>query len=168
MKAKKEHSGFTLPEGYFDGFANRLEKRLQEGPGLVLPEKEGFAVPEGYFEAFPDRLSRRLSAPKGKVRSLWSYTSWVAAAAAAIALTLVFWPAQQTEAPSFEDLAGMEIEQYLESGYDDLSAYELAESLPLEHIAVGTLLESVPGEEHILDYLDQNMEDDDAYYWNED
>ncbi|MDG1573467.1 hypothetical protein OZ410_14145 [Robiginitalea sp. M366] len=165
MKAKKGHSGFRVPEGYFRDLPGRLEQQLQ-AEGDSLPADDGFSVPEGYFDAFADRLEARMRRPKGRVRNLWAVSGWVAAAAAAVVLLLVLRPTGGQGSPAFEDLAGFEIEAYLD-GYDEMSTYELAEALPLEDIALDAVMESGPGEEQILDYLDQNMESDDAIFWND-
>lgn len=45
------------PEGYFEGFYDRLKDRLDaEDAQPELPVEHGFRVPEGYFRQFPERI----------------------------------------------------------------------------------------------------------------
>ncbi|MBC2839429.1 hypothetical protein [Robiginitalea sp. SC105] len=174
MKSNKHNGGFRVPENYFEGFADRIKDRLQASGGAGLPEETGFRVPGGYFENFQDRLTQRLAGEqpgdsRGKVRRLWpARLGWTAAAAAAVILLVTFWPASTADALGFEDLAQTEIQRYLEDDGDDMGAYELAESLPLEEIALSDVLESLPEEDQILDYLNQDSETVDELYWNGD
>lgn len=139
--------------------------RLKASEAGMIPKEAGFRVPDAYFETFGARLQERLEPPRGRTRNLFTaYLGWAAAAAAGIALALSLWPARNPQAPAFGDLAKTEIESYLEVRYEDLSAYELAESLPLENLAMGDLLEEAPMETQILDYLDRENEAYDEYY----
>lgn len=169
MIDKNGHSGFRVPDGYFDKFPARMEARLKATEGNALPKEAGFSVPDAYFDTLGERLQRRLEAPQGGSRTLWTtYLGWAAAAAAGLLMAISLWPARDEMAPGFSDLAGTEIEQYLEVRYDDLSSYDLAESLPLDDLAMGDLLEDGPGENQILDYLDLKNSTFDDYYLNND
>ena len=169
MDGKKGHSGFKVPDGYFEQFEARLAGRLKASGDELIPKEAGFRVPEDYFETFGQRLQQRLETPRGRTRNLWSgYLGWAAAAAAGIALALLLWPSQSPQEPAFDDLARTEIESYLEIRYEDLSAYELAESLPLGNMAMGDLLEEAPVDTQILDYLDRENEAYDDYYLSND
>ena len=165
MKGRKGQSGFKVPDGYFGTFQSRMAERLKASEDGMLPKEAGFRVPDDYFETFGARLQQRLEPPRGRTRNLWTaYLGWAAAAAAGLALALTLWPARNPQAPAFGDLGKTEIESYLEVRYDDLSAYELAESLPLDNLAMGDLLEEAPMETQILDYLDRENEAYDEYY----
>ena len=165
MQGKKGQGGFKVPDGYFENFEARMTGRLQASEAGMLPKEAGFRVPDDYFETFGARLQQKLEPPRGRTRNLWTaYLGWTAAAAAGVALALSLWPAGNPKAPAFDDLAKTEIESYLEVRYEDLSSYELAESLPLESLAMGDLLEEAPMETHILDYLARENEAYDEYY----
>ena len=154
-----------MPHGYFENFEARMTGRLQASEAGMLPKEAGFRVPDDYFETFGSRLQPKLEAPRGRTRNLWTaYLGWTAAAAAGVALALSLWPAGNPQAPAFGDLAKTEIESYLEVRYEDLSSYELAESLPLENLAMGDLLEEAPMETQVLDYLARENEAYDEYY----
>jgi hypothetical protein len=45
---------YTVPEDYFDRFAERLQNRMKQEKQLP------FTVPEGYFEQFAQRLQKRM------------------------------------------------------------------------------------------------------------
>ncbi len=165
MQGKKGHSGFKVPDGYFGEFQARMAERLKASENGILPKEAGFRVPDAYFDTFGERLQQRLEPPRGRTRNLWTgYLGWAAAAAAGIALALSLWPASAPEGPAFGDLGRNEIESYLEIRYEDLSSYEIAESLPLENLAMGDLLEGASMETQILDYLDRENEAYDEYY----
>lgn len=169
MKGNKGHSGFRVPDGYFDKFPARMETRVEALEGTWLPKEAGFRMPEGYFESFGERLQQHLETPQGRTRTLWTtYLGWAAAAAAGLLLAISLWPANETQAPGFGDLAGTEIELYFEIRYEDLSSYDLAESLPLEKLVMGDLLEDAPAETQILDYLDRESGTYDDYYLDND
>lgn len=159
MKAQKGTGGFKVPEGYFGKLSQRLTDESAGAGGPVWPEDAGFQVPDGYLESFESRMRARMDAQTGKVRRLnIAYLGWAAAVAAAITLVLVLRPSASQAPAAFEDLASTEISQYLETGFEELNAYELAEVLPMDEIAMEDVLESLPEEEHILDYLDGEMD----------
>ncbi len=111
------------------------------------------------MESFESRMRARMEAQTGKVRRLRiAYLGWTAAAAAAITIILVLKPSASEAPAAFEDLASTEISQYLETGFEELNAYELAEVLPMDEIAMEDVLESLPSEENILDYLDGEVD----------
>ena len=114
----------------------------------------GFKVPDGYFEGLADRLQERMPKDGKKVRTLWMpRLGWIAAAAVAI-LLLVLFPDRQVAGVEFEDLSGESIATYLESREGDLSAQELAETLPLNEIALEDILDASLDTQHIDDYLE--------------
>ena len=169
MNDKNGHSGFRIPDGYFDQFPARMENLLKASEGERLPKDAGFRVPDAYFDTLGERLQHRLEAPRGRTRNLWTtYLGWAAAAAAGLLLTISLWPVQEERTPAFGDLAGTDIEHYLEVRYENLSSYELAESLPLENLAMSDLLEDAPAETQILDYLDRENPTYDDYYLDND
>jgi hypothetical protein len=171
MSTPSKHHGFRVPEGYFKRFPERLSDRLGEGEQLNLPADSGFTVPENYFETFPDRLNERLQRKETPVRPLWPALRLPLAAAAAAVLLLIFlrpWAQGNTPAPRFEDLAGETLEAYLDSGDLDLTAYELTETIPLGDIGLADVLEASPGDQLILEYLENNTDTDDELYWEND
>ena len=176
MMEKKEQFGFRVPEGYFKSLPDRLEQRLKlekqpgsgqqsANPNTDEPYAEasttetGFRVPEAYFDTFGERLQQRLDAPSSRVFRLnprWA--AWAVGVAAAAVVALLVWPASVSPAIEFSDLADAEIENYLEVGYEDASAYELAESLPAEDLEMNDLIDTRPAEGQLLDFLDNNPE----------
>ena len=168
MSESKAQGGFRVPDGYFEEFPGRIKERLEGSDGTTLPEDAGFRIPDGYFENLGERLESRLGNDPGQVRPLWPVQlGWAAAAAAAIALLFALWPATTADPLEFKDLAGVEIQQYLEADRDEWDAYELAEGLPLDDIAVSDVLDNLPEEEQILDYLSRDNESVDELYWDD-
>lgn len=148
---QESRDGFKIPKDYFETFQEKLGKRMS------AEKSDGFSIPEGYFESFGEKLEERLAESPAKVRNLRPrILAWSGAVAAAILLFVVLQPGSRYASPTFSDLADAEIENYLEVGYEDLSAYEWAEHFPPETLTAEDLIEVEPAEEQILEYLDQD------------
>ncbi len=160
MHQPSNKNGFRTPDGYFD----RLPGRIMDRIGREATGKDGFRVPGDYFETLPDRLTDRLAGEAVRVRRLWpSRMMWVPAAAAVIALLLLLVPAGKGDL-QFEDLSGDTIADYLEVEAFDLSSNELAESLPFGEIAMEDVMDQMPEQQQLLDYLENNTDTDDEFY----
>ena len=192
--AKDKHRGFQLPGGYFEQFPERLQQRLQQESDMAHTVKRsmtgeqadrgsggpdlsgsGFRVPEGYFRDFEQRLEARIrresshGSPEPKVfRIRQRLLAWAGGMAAAILLALLFWPAPDGKNLDFGDLAKSEIETYLEIGYDDATAYELAEELSFERLEMEDVMDTGTREQQLLEYLNNEPEVLDDIYWGED
>lgn len=192
--AKKEHRGFQVPGGYFDRFPERQQQRLRQESDMentlksrrkgVQPDSRsgglarkdsGFEVPQGYFEDFPQRLKKRIqqegssAAAEPKVIPIRQRVlAWAGGMAAAILLAILFWPASDGQEVDFGDLAKSDIENYLETGYEDASAYELAEDLSFERLEMEDVIGTGTREQQLLEYLDNEPEVLDDIYWGED
>ena len=168
MKPTSHKNGFKIPENYFEAFPDRLMEKVRKGTARASDHKGGFKVPEGYFEAFPHRLSERIRQGETPVRNLWPKRSaWIAAAAAVAAFMLLF-PSGKNGDLQFEDLTRETLAEYLQADAFDLSAYELAESLPLEQIAMEDVMDQVPEDQQIIDYLESHTDADEEFYWDRD
>ena len=168
MDNASEKRGFRLPEGYFKDFPDRVMARMKPESSQNIESQGGFKVPDGYFEGLADRIQERMPGDEPKVRTLWvSRIGWVAAAAAAI-LLLVLMPDRQVAGVEFEDLSGESIASYLETRDGDLSAQELAEGLPLNEIAFEDFTGASLDAQHIAEYLENDTEVEDEFYWNDD
>ena len=169
MKPLSHKNGFKIPEDYFEVFPDQLMDKIQEGADLASDRKGGFKVPEGYFEAFPNRLSEKLRQGETPVRNLWPKRgAWIAAAAAVAAFMLLLIPSGNNGDLQFEDLTRETLAEYLQADAFDLSAYELAESLPLEQIAMEDVMDQVPEDQQIIDYLESHTDADEEFYWDRD
>ncbi|WP_222984490.1 hypothetical protein [Flagellimonas meishanensis] len=165
MKKDKKNS-FNTPEGYFEGFHDRLMDKINqeeiEEISVLIPESDGFVVPDDYFETLSEKLTVKLAKTQsGKVIQLKPYKKFFyAAAAVAAVILLIFVPTWKSDTPiAFEDLASTEIETYLNSSALDMSSYEIAEVISLESLELNDVLESELEEQNILDYLNENVED---------
>lgn len=167
MKNPSKHNQFKTPAGYFKHLPGRVMGRIQKEEIQTSAGKRGFQVPEAYFETFTDRLSERLPKKEGRVRHLWSSRLyWISAAAAIIAFMFLLIPTREEGSLQFEDLTGESIADYLQAEAFDLSSYELAESLPLADIAMEDVMEKVPEEQQIINYLENHADTDDEFYWD--
>ncbi len=165
MKKDKKNS-FNTPEGYFESFNERLMSRLgqdeTDASESIIPKTDGFGVPVGYFETIGPTILSKTTTEKGKVIPLRAYRKfYYGAAAVAAVLIIVFglnWNAK-TNPVTFDDLANTEIDAYFEANASELTSYDLAEVVALEDIQLNDMLEEDLNSEHILEYLDENVED---------
>ncbi|MEX0288595.1 MAG: hypothetical protein AB3N14_05750 [Flavobacteriaceae bacterium] len=161
MEEKKNDKAFKTPEGYFDGFKDRLLDKLAEGDSS-LPDNDGFAVPEGYFDNLKEQTTAKAyEKPESKVVQLHAYKKyyWAAASVAAIFLLVLGLQIFQGEDITFDSLANTEIEDYLDATDLGLSSYEIAETVNLDELDVQNIFEDQINEENIMDYLDENIDD---------
>lgn len=143
--------------------------RLGKEELLGSKGKGGFQVPEGYFETLPGRLAEQLPEREVRVRKLWtSPFVGISAAAAVIAFLLLLIPSQGDGVLQFEDLSGDTIAEYLQGEAMDLDSYDLAESLPLGDIAMDDVMDKMPGQQQIVDYLEYHMDTNDELYLDRD
>lgn len=170
MSTSSDHNRFKIPAGYFSRLPDRIMDRiLMDEPRTSAVKKDAFQVPEEYFETFADRLTERLPEKEGRVRKLWpSRLVWMSAAAAVIVFMLLLTPSGEEGGLQFEDLSGESIADYLQAEAFDLSSNDLAESLPLGDIAMEDVMEKIPEEQKIIDYLEIHSETDDEIYWDRD
>lgn len=169
MNASSDHNRFKIPAGYFDQLPDRVMDRIGKEKTRTSTGKDGFQVPEGYFETFADRLAERLHRKEGRVRKLWPVRLvWVSAAAAVIVFMLLLTPSGEAGGMQFEDLSGESIADYLQAEAYYLSSNDLAESLPLGEIGMEDVMEKIPEEKQILDYLENHTDTDDEFYWDRD
>lgn len=163
MKKDKKNN-FKTPEGYFESFHDRLMDRIQEEEAeasSIIPKSDGFSVPEGYFDAFTEKVVSQIDQKEVKVVQLKSYRKfYYSAAAIAAVFLLIFGLNWKTESPvAFDDLANAEIDEYFDATDLNLSTYEIAEAVSLENLDLNDILENQLDEEHLLEYLDENVDD---------
>lgn len=160
MALPSDKKGFKIPDRYFEYFPQDFKRHLDGSLLHSNVAKPGFKVPESYFEELENRLQHRLHSRPKNIRPLWNNAvmKWGVAIAASMALILFLQTGTESPKPQFQDLARTEIEDYIEIRYSDLNAFELAESLSLEEITMGDLMEDIPNDAQILNYLERKYE----------
>ncbi len=160
MKNKQDNSGFKVPVGYFDSFTQRLQEKLAEKEA-DMPKDDGFTLPDGYFESLHEQLLQRMNPEKGRVIQLRPYKKYflAAAAIAAIVVLFVMLPGEDLPQPSFADLAGTDIANYMENSELDFTYEEIAQLFPVEDLEMSDMMQSQLNEENIINYLDMSMDD---------
>lgn len=160
MNKSNKNNGFKTPENYFEGLTDRLLDKLSE-ENSVLPKDDGFVVPDGYFDSLNEKITNGLSGEETKVIPLKSYRNYYYAAASIAAVALVIFGLQwnTSETLTFESLAATDIENYFENNDYDLSAYEIAEVIPIAELEINDILTNRFEEDNIVDYLDDHIED---------
>lgn len=166
MNKNNTKKDFKTPEGYFEGFTDRLlDKMSNENDELaetILPKNDGFKTPEGYFDSLNKTVLDNVNKKPGKVIALISNTKfyyYAAAAVAALLLLTIGIRSSNTVEPTFEGLAKAEIEAYFDSNELGLSTFEIAEVIPVDDLEITDILDNQLQEENIIDYLDDNVEE---------
>lgn len=158
MKKIEKNNPFKTPEDYFDSFNDSIIAKLSEET-RAIPKKEGFIVPSDYFESLSQQLLQKVSKEKTKVIPLNSYKKYYyAAAVAAIVLMFFVLNIKESADVTFEDLAEADIESYFENNDLDISAYELAEVIPVDELEINDIIENQFSEENVVDYLNENID----------
>jgi hypothetical protein len=137
---KKSGSGFSHPEGYFDGledrFVNNLkDKKVNQPDETVLQGLEaigkshGFTVPIGYFEEDTEKIAVPRS---NKVISLFGIPikKWASLSIAASLLLffgLRFFTSGNTQT-ELAELTNSDIENWIDADLISFSSYDIAEA----------------------------------------
>ncbi len=161
---KKDSTDSTVPEGYFEGFSDRMLDMIEdaaareEAPVLfAISQKPQYMAPEGYFEHFIEQLEVRISPAKVvdfRSKSRFSRFGLMASQlAAAVTLLVGIW--LLTPQPTTIQTTGMTTEELV--GAIDWAAYD---TRTLEEAFGDDLLdaESSSSSESIpeLEMLDEN------------
>ena len=93
---------YSVPAGYFEGFAESVVQRLkidslssseeleEIAPFLAsLPKEMPFSVPDGYFESLPGIILKKVSSREAKVIPISSSRKWMPYAVAAMVAGII-------------------------------------------------------------------------------
>lgn len=160
MNKSNKNNGFKTPEGYFEGLKGKLLDKLSKEDSL-LSKGDGFIVPDDYFDTLKQKIADKITPEEVKVIRLNPYRKYYFAAASIAAVVLVIFGLNRntSETPTFESLAESDIESYFENNDYDLSAYEIAEVIPIDELEINDILTNSFEEENVVDYLDENLDD---------
>lgn len=160
---KNNKNPFKTPDDYFDSFQSKFMDKLSKGTP-VTPQKTPFKVPDNYFDTFNDRFTTRWN-KEPKVIKLYPVKKIIAVVAAVAAVLILYLGLNlnTTETIRFTDLANTDIEAYFENNELGLSSYEIAEVIPVTNTEVSDMLNSLISEENILEYLNENINDFEAF-----
>lgn len=165
MKKDKKNS-FNTPEGYFEGFNDRLMDKIKaeeahENVGII-PKTDGFAIPDGYFDQVESSILSKTVQKEVKVIPFNANKNFyysVAAIAAIFILIFSITGNPTSEPITFDDLANAEIEAYLENTEFEMTSYEIAEVVFLEEVELNDILDDDLEDDIILEYLDENVDE---------
>jgi len=165
MNKKNNKKNFKTPEGYFEGFSDRLLDRMSDTKGnqesSLLPKSDGFMLPDGYFDSLNKNIQEKLNDEVPKVITLnrWhKFYYYAAAAVAAIVLLTIGIRTNVSEEQTFEGLAKTEIEDYFNNTDLGLSSYEIAEVISVDELEISDIMDNKIEAENIIDYLDNSIE----------
>lgn len=125
------HSGFKVPENYFDTLEDRLftQARLK-----ASVKSSGFTMPENYLDTLEDQILSQVSKKEEpKVISLFNRKNLLYASSIAAAVTLLFTLSIQKTKPTLDNVDNETVERYLLN--EDIDLYEIASRLTIEDLA---------------------------------
>jgi hypothetical protein len=157
---KNKSNSFKTPDGYFDNLTDRLMSQISIEE--TVAKTESFKVPEGYFDSLNACIQQKIKIEEPKVIQLKSYKKYyysVASIAAVIILfvALTFKTNNTDNSLSFDDLASVDIENYLDNNDLELSSYEIAELIPIDELEINDMVSHFDNED-INSYLDESMD----------
>lgn len=157
-------SGFKVPENYFDDLTDRLMDNISSIEAGNIPHLEeisdtGFKVPDGYFENFEVQLPPK-EEKEAKVIPLFSKRNLYYASGVAAIFIAVFSTVLSNSSPdySWDNVELSAIENYIDSGYTDMSPSEITNFLYEDDYVVETNFDDVNADA-VYDYLDGSIED---------
>ncbi|MFC4097108.1 hypothetical protein [Euzebyella saccharophila] len=161
MDQNSKNNPFKTPENYFGSFEDRLKEKISEGQPN-FPVEEGFGVPKGYFNDIHSRVIEKMEVSDPKVVKLPLFKNYYylgASIAAVLIVALAINLGLNKKQPTFDDLAHSEIEAYFQNNDIGITSYELAEVIPVDQLEVYDIVEDQWGDEQMVDYLNENIED---------
>lgn len=160
MDKLSENNNFKVPEGYFESLSDKIMVSIAQEETSYAQGK-GFKVPEDYFVSLNSKILQKLEEGETKVISLKSYKKYyyMAASVAAVIALFIVIQLNSVKMVSYSNLANADIEQYFEYNELGISSYDLAEIISLNDIDFNDILENRLDNDHIIDYLNSNIED---------
>lgn len=160
MKKSKLHTikdtGFKAPDSYFNGFDERLFKKLTVQKDLAAIKNAGYKIPENYFDSFETELQRRLKKeqqPKLRRLTSWRNAAYFSGVAAALVLMLTFF-LRSDNYVSINQVETASIENYLNE--ENLNVYEIASFLNADDITRDNFVKNSFTDESLENYLLNN------------
>jgi len=121
IRKKALNNGFSTPQNYFDSIEDAFSTRLREE---MLPKKQGFKTPDTYFDTLEDAILAKVEKPK-TVKVISFRRRFIkmipVAAAAAIALLVVFNMPSDIEDPTPDEIANWFENDIYRISSDDIS-----------------------------------------------
>ncbi|QNM86671.1 hypothetical protein H9W90_06005 [Polaribacter pectinis] len=125
----KNKTGFTTPENYFSDAENRFSSFLSEEK---LPDNGAFITPDSYFDNLEDLILSKTTSTEKEVKvislkqKVLKFIPIAAAACIALFIGLNSFIFSNSENISFDDLADIEIENWIENNTSLISNDDLA------------------------------------------
>lgn len=151
-------AGFKTPEGYFENFETEMMSKITS-PALLSGEKP-FKLPPNYFEQLEVEVFKKIERPVRETRVIAlrkNILIYATAAAAAVVLLVKLTVFTESFSPSFSDLDGLAIENYLFEARDLNNPGNLpADSL---YFAAANTPKPEIDKEALLEYLNEQIEE---------
>lgn len=139
IREKTLDTGFSAPQNYFDGVEDGFSIRLLEE---TLPKKQGFKTPDSYFDALEGAILHKVKKPKTVkvIPFRRRFTKMIpVAAAAVIALLVVFNMPSDIEDPTPDEIANWFENDIYRISNDDISL--AFEDIDLDEDVVDTTID---------------------------
>jgi len=169
----KKGEPFRSPEGYFDVFADELQKKtdaeeLKENAPVLssVKKEEVFSAPAGYFDALPEEISKMKSVknkswPEKVTAFIFKpkFAFVLTAVASIVIVALILWNPSEPNGNGVETLADVpqnEIDNYVHQNYlENMTDDELAELIAYEENKISIPTE---GQDEMEQFILDNVE----------
>lgn len=163
----KKDTGFSTPENYFSKVEESLTTIIFQEK---LPKKSGLQTPENYFDSLENIiLDKVIEKKEVKVISLkerfLKYIPIAAAASIALFLSLNFFNSNNSEIINFDNLAQIEIENWIVDNATELTTEDFATILNTEIMSDDDFAFTDLKNDAIEDYI---INTDNTFLLNED
>jgi hypothetical protein len=158
MKEKKNKTGLNTPEGYFEGFEERMMLKVMEDS---LPGSSGFKVPEGYFEQFEVKppIAEGTGADIPVISIFSKRTLLYVSGVAASLVLLISVLNNKEEQLTMDSLSVASVEAYINDGEADIDVYDVMAVLNEDELESLSIPSEIVTEQNLEEYLIENLDE---------
>ncbi len=156
---KQDESTFEIPLYYFDTVEDLVLAKLKVE---ALQTSNTSALSENYFDTLENTVLNKIKENPTIFSLKRSITHYLAPFAIAASLLLIFVLNSDSETPTFESIATLEIENWIDNGYADIDALSIASIYSDVELDIDNLNSSLSDNE-VLEYLESEDIDEIIY-----
>ena len=129
-KGFPKNAGYSVSENYFDTIESNVFAKIDTSE---LDKEQQFDVPTDYFKTVEDNVFKKINEQDNKQPKVFSLKTKVVkifipiAIAASLLLLFTVYTQKTDSTYSFDNLAAIDIENWIEEDYISLDSYQIAE-----------------------------------------
>lgn len=160
MKKKLKHTGYKVPQDYFNTFEDRLFSKIK----TASDSQSGFKVPEGYFATLEENVLNKVETQQntthkaGKIISLFTPKKVLWAVSIAASVVLVF-SLINTKTITNTEITTQDIALYISNNESDFKETDIISYLTDDEINQLTQNNLLVNEQTLEEYLLENIDE---------